>query len=195
MKLILLTIALTASTQLMAETVNHNTTKAPSNYSKTTEKVINNQNADSVQDSTIKMNTQRNCCQKNYEGDRLFTIGSKYDHTSTVSRIEKELESLGLSVFAKIDHGENAKNSGLEMPASVVLLFGSPVVGTNLMVKEPSIAIELPLRIAIYEDSEARVWITCLEMKKLAKDYGLDQDPIIGKMEQLLKRLSKSVEL
>ncbi len=193
MKLLLLTIALISSTQLMAEAINQNSIKESSNTTKSTDKDINSQTANSMQDSTIKMNTHRNCCHKSDEGDRLFTIRSQYDHTSTVSRIEKELGGLELTVFAKINHGENAKNSDLEMPASVVLLFGSPVVGTNLMIKEPSIAIELPLRIAIYEDSEARVWVSCVEMKKLAKDYGLEQDSIIEKMEQLLKRLSMSV--
>ena len=39
------------------------------------------------------------------------------------------------------------------MPPTKLLIFGSPKAGTPLMLAAPSIAIDLPLKILVWEDS------------------------------------------
>jgi uncharacterized protein (DUF302 family) len=47
------------------------------------------------------------------------------------------------------------------MPPTKLLLFGDPRAGTPLMIAAPSVAIDLPLKLLVWEDADTRVWISC----------------------------------
>ena len=57
-----------------------------------------------------------------------------------------------MSVFTVIDHAEAAKNAGLTMPPTKVIVFGNPKAGTPLMIKHPVLALDLPLRVLVNQD-------------------------------------------
>jgi uncharacterized protein (DUF302 family) len=59
-----------------------------------------------------------------------------------------------------VDHSGEAKKVGLEMPPTKLLIFGSPKGGTPVMIAAPSIALDLPLKILIAEDSAGKVWLS-----------------------------------
>lgn len=61
--------------------------------------------------------------------------------------------------FAMFDHGRNASEVGMKLPPNKVIVFGSPKVGTLLMQQDPSISLELPLRISVWEDADGKVWV------------------------------------
>ena len=77
------------------------------------------------------------------------TIPSAYDFNDTVAKIRQAIESKGMTVFAVIDHQAAAQKAGLQMQPATVLIFGNPKVGTPLMVKDPSFALQLPLKVLI----------------------------------------------
>ena len=77
---------------------------------------------------------------------------SAYSFEETVSRLESGIKDKGMSVFAIIDHAEAAKNAGLTMPPTRVIIFGNPKAGTPLMVKYPALALDLPLRVLVNQD-------------------------------------------
>jgi uncharacterized protein (DUF302 family) len=56
-----------------------------------------------------------------------------------------------------IDHSGEAAKVGMKMPATKLLIFGSPKAGTPLMLATPSVAIDLPLKILIWEDAQGKV--------------------------------------
>lgn len=88
----------------------------------------------------------------------VLTRSSRWPFGETLERIEAGISNDGLTVFAKIDHRDGAVRQGLEMQPATVLVFGNPRVGTPAMLKEPLAALELPLRILVWEDGgEARV--------------------------------------
>ena len=70
-----------------------------------------------------------------------------------------------------------------------VIVFGSPKVGTKLMQENPSISIELPLKISVWEDNNGSVWATFPLMKPMAANYGLENEPVIEKMQTLLENI------
>ena len=70
-----------------------------------------------------------------------------------------------------------------------VIVFGSPKVGTKLMQENPSISIELPLKISVWEDKNGSVWATFPLMKPMAANYGLENEPVIEKMQTLLENI------
>lgn len=119
----------------------------------------------------------------------LYTYESQFSVAETMTRIEQTLKTMGIPVFAKFDHGKNAEEVGLELRPNQVIVFGSPKVGTKLMQDNPSISIELPLKISVWEDKNGSVWATFPQMKMMAAEYGLTGEPVIGKMQELLEKI------
>ena len=119
----------------------------------------------------------------------LYTYESPFSVAETLSRIEQTLHTMGIPVFATFDHGKNAEEVGLKLLPNQVIVFGSPKVGTGLMQENPSISIELPLKISVWEDRNGSVWAAFPWMKQLGADYGLETDPVINKMQELLEKI------
>ena len=125
----------------------------------------------------------------NYDDTRLFLLESQFSADETVNRLETILEEKQIPVFAKFDHSQNAKEVGLELRPTTVVVFGSPKVGTGLMQADQSIALELPLKIAVWEDEGGSVWLAFPKMKLTAEAYGFYGHPIVGNMDKLLENL------
>ena len=62
------------------------------------------------------------------------------------------------------------------MPPTKLLIFGSPKAGTPLMLAAPSVAIDLPLKILVWEDGENNVWISYNSVAYLQERHGLPQE-------------------
>jgi uncharacterized protein (DUF302 family) len=84
----------------------------------------------------------------------LRTTASGHDFEHTVARLDAELTRRGLEVFARIDHAAAARSVGLQMPPTLVVLFGSPRGGTPLMLEAPDLALDLPMRLLVREGAD-----------------------------------------
>ena len=109
----------------------------------------------------------------------------------TVVALQKELNSRGITIFATIDHKKAAEAVGESMPPATVLIVGNPKVGTALMQENPRLAIELPLKILIYEEDKT-VKIRYEKIAAIAKKYDIKQnfstaEKIDAAMQQLIK--------
>jgi uncharacterized protein (DUF302 family)/uncharacterized membrane protein YidH (DUF202 family) len=78
----------------------------------------------------------------------------------TVENLKGILQAKGVTVFALIDHSGEAAKAGMKMRPTKLLVFGSPKTGTPLMLAAPSIAIDLPLKILVWEDDQGKVWVS-----------------------------------
>src|SRR5216684_633140 len=85
---------------------------------------------------------------------------SNHSVQETVDRLTNLLQSKGITLFALIDHSGEAAKVGMKMPPTKLLIFGSPKAGTPVMLAAPSSAIDLPLKILIWEDARGKVWLT-----------------------------------
>lgn len=85
---------------------------------------------------------------------------SRYSVSDTVSRLESVLKDKGMTIFAKIDHAEQAKQSGLDMRPMQLLVFGNPKGGTPVMKAAPLAGIDLPLKALVWQDGEGKVWLS-----------------------------------
>jgi len=90
----------------------------------------------------------------------IATLRSKHSVDETVTKLTHILQAKGVKLFALVDHSGEARNAGLQMPPTKLLIFGSPKAGTPLMLASPSIALDLPLKILVAEDSQGHVWIS-----------------------------------
>ena len=78
----------------------------------------------------------------------------------TVEKLKGILQSKGVALFATVDHSGEAAKVGMKMPPTKLLIFGSPKAGTPLMLASPSVAIDLPLKILIWEDAQGKAWVS-----------------------------------
>ena len=119
---------------------------------------------------------------------------SPFSVDETMRRIEEIIKSQGGSVFAMFDHGRNASEVGMKLPPNKVIVFGSPKVGTLLMQQDPSISLELPLRISVWEDADGKVWIGSPNLETIASEYGMENSGVIEKMQEAVTNIvSKSI--
>jgi uncharacterized protein (DUF302 family)/uncharacterized membrane protein YidH (DUF202 family) len=93
-------------------------------------------------------------------GNGISDIRSMHSVDQTVDKLKGILEAKGITLFALVDHSGEAAKAGMEMRPTKLLIFGSPKAGTPVMVASPSIAIDLPLKILVWEDSHGEVWLS-----------------------------------
>jgi uncharacterized protein (DUF302 family) len=101
---------------------------------------------------------------------------SKHTVDETVGRLKDMLKAKGITLFALVDHSGEAEKVGMKMRPTKLLIFGSPKAGTPLMLADPHAALDLPLKILVWEDGEGKVWLSYNSPEYLKERYGLPQD-------------------
>ena len=103
----------------------------------------------------------------------IVTIPGLYPVDETVTRLRQLLDAKGITLFAVIDHSGEAQKAGLHMPNTKLLIFGNPKAGTPLMLAAPTVALDLPLKLLIWEDAESKTWITYNQPAYLSQRHNL----------------------
>lgn len=106
----------------------------------------------------------------------IITIPSNHSVDQTVEKLRNLLQSKGVTIFAIVDHSGEAEKVGLTMPATKLVIFGSPKAGTPLMLASPSIALDLPLKILISEDSGGKALISYNSPAFLQERHGFPKE-------------------
>ena len=101
---------------------------------------------------------------------------SNHSVDQTVEKLKGILTAKGVTLFALVDHSGEAEKVGMKMPPTKLLIFGSPKAGTPLMLAAPTSAIDLPLKILIWEDAERKVWLSYNSPAYLQERHGLPQE-------------------
>ena len=109
-------------------------------------------------------------------GNGIINKPSNHSVDQTVDKLKNILQAKGITLFALIDHSGEAEKVGMKMPPTKLLIFGNPKGGTPLMLAASSIAIDLPLKILVWEDREGKVWLSYNSPEYLKKRHGLPQD-------------------
>jgi uncharacterized protein (DUF302 family) len=106
----------------------------------------------------------------------IVKIPSHHSVDQTVGKLKTILQAKGVMLFALVDHSGEEEKVGLKMPPTKLLIFGNPKGGTPLMLASPSVAIDLPIKILIAEDSQGRVWISYNSPEYLKERHDLPQN-------------------
>lgn len=101
---------------------------------------------------------------------------SRHSVDETVDRLKDLLHAKGLTLFALVDHSGEAARVGMTMRPTKLLIFGSPKGGTPLMLAAPSVAIDLPLKVLVWEDDDAKVWVSYNSPAYLEARHGIPHD-------------------
>jgi uncharacterized protein (DUF302 family)/uncharacterized membrane protein YidH (DUF202 family) len=106
----------------------------------------------------------------------IVTIASHQSVDQTVQKLEGILQAKGVKLFALVDHSGEAEKAGMHMRPTKLLIFGNPKAGTPLMIASPSIAIDLPLKILVWEDADGKVQVSYNSAAYLQARHGLPAD-------------------
>lgn len=112
---------------------------------------------------------------------------SRHSVAETVAKLENMLKAKGVTLFALVDHSGEAEKVGMKLPPTKLLIFGNPKAGTPLMQAAPSVAIDLPLKILVWQDGEGKVWLSYNSPAYLQNRHGLPQEmlPVLAVAEAL----------
>jgi uncharacterized protein (DUF302 family) len=126
-------------------------------------------------------------------GDGLITIPSAHSVMETIDRIESEVKSKGMTVFARIDHAAGADGVGLKLAPTEFLIFRSAKAGTPLMQSHQQIGIDLPIKMLGWEDSSGKSWLSYNDPVWLARRHGLghELDQAVAGMAAALSVVAK----
>ena len=109
-------------------------------------------------------------------GNGISSVPSHHSVDETVARLTGLLEAKGVKVFAVIDHSGEAAKAGLTMPPTKLVMFGSPKAGTPLMLAAPSVAIDLPLKVLVAQDTAGNVSVSYNSSAYLQQRHMLPED-------------------
>lgn len=118
---------------------------------------------------------------------------SNHSVDQTVEKLKNILQAKGVALFALVDHSGEAEKVGMKMRPTKLLIFGNPKAGTPLMLAAPSIAIDLPLKILIWEDAQGKVWVSYNSPAYLQERHGLPPELLqnIGVVETLAAKAAE----
>lgn len=108
------------------------------------------------------------CVPVEYVSSRTFS--------ATLDRVIQAIEAAGMRIFARIDHAAGAREVGLAMPTTMLLIYGHPKGGTPIMLASPQAGLELPLRVLVREDADARTRISFHPIVPLLREVGVPQE-------------------
>jgi uncharacterized protein (DUF302 family) len=123
----------------------------------------------------------------------LITIASTHSVEDTIGRAEAIVKSKGLTVFARIDHAAGAKDAGLSLRPTLLLVFGNARGGTPMMEANQQAGIDLPLKLLAWQDGAGKTWLTYNDPQWIAQRYGLSHEvePTVKALSGALAAISK----
>lgn len=107
------------------------------------------------------------------KNEGLITLASEFSAKETAQRLVDAINAIGMTVFARIDHAKGAADVGMNLRATELILFGNPKGGTPLMIENQLSGIDLPLKALVWEDANARVWLTYNDAHWIAQRHQL----------------------
>ena len=125
--------------------------------------------------------------------DGVVNVPSTFNVEQTADRLESVLLEKGMTIFNRIKHSEAAANVGIELRKTELIIFGNPKVGSPLMKCQQSVAIDLPQKALIWEDDNAKVWISYNDPAYLKKRHTITGcEGVITKIEKALAGITKA---
>lgn len=123
------------------------------------------------------------------EDPGIISLMSRYSVAESVERIITALQAKGNTIFAVIDQSLAAEKVGLALRPTRLIIFGNPQTGTPLMEATPLLAIDLPLKALVWEDTAGQVRVSYNSPKYLQRRHALAQEPFVAASVLLSKAI------
>ena len=114
--------------------------------------------------------------QRTEAGDKIVvTKVSPWSVADTVARLFAVVAARRMKVFAVIDHGDEARSVGLALRDTKLFIVGTASASTPLIAAAPLAALDLPLRVVVWEDGY-QTKVSYPSPAEIVRRYGLDGD-------------------
>ncbi|MBP1886387.1 DUF302 domain-containing protein [Sinorhizobium mexicanum] len=119
-------------------------------------------------------------------------IASHLSFEQTLARLLHGITRRHLKIFATIDFAADAGSVGMDLRPTAIIIFGNPTIGTHLLQDVQTSALDLPLKVLVYQDSRGEIWITHIDPVTIAERHGLGPEArqAAALMRQLLIELA-----
>ena len=129
----------------------------------------------------------------NVAGSSPTIKASRYSYSDTVAALTKSILAAGNTIFATIDQSAAAAAVGMTLRPTTLIVFGNPMGGTPLMDAFPLVALELPLKLLIWEE-HGKVSVAYVPMSVVAAQYTVaGMDARIAAVDQALDTLTNAI--
>lgn len=130
-----------------------------------------------------------------FAGEGMISVESEHSVEVTADRLVKILRAKGMKVFARIDHAAGAKNVGITLRPTELVLFGNPKVGTPLMMCQRSVAIDLPQKALIWQQGD-KVWLSYNDPAYLKLRHDIKGcDEVLNKVSKALANFASNATI
>ena len=127
-------------------------------------------------------------------GDGLIHTRSAYSVEETATRIKADVETKGIKFFATIDQAKLAKDAGIELPPSTMVMFGNPPLGILFLTAKQDSGMDWPVRVLVKQDKDGKVWAVYKDWKWVAKRYGItNRDEQFAKATEVVMSIMSSI--
>jgi uncharacterized protein (DUF302 family) len=127
-----------------------------------------------------------------YGATLMKRISTSHPVPLVIDKIKQILNEKKIKLFTLFDHAAEAEQVNLNLNPTQVIVFGDPKVGTLLMQEDPAVALELPLKMLVWQE-DGQTWIGYQPPSNLGKTYRLEQhQPILEKMDLLLAAIAET---
>jgi uncharacterized protein (DUF302 family) len=123
----------------------------------------------------------------------LTTVPSNFGPKETMDRLETEIRTKGLEVFARIDHAAGAAEVGLNLRPTELIIFGNARGGTPLMQAVQTIGIDLPLKALVWKDAAGRTWLSYNEPNWIAQRHSVaNAEQVVNNLAAVLNAIVRT---
>ena len=122
---------------------------------------------------------------ENNKGAFLERVASQNDLPTSVNKLLKIIDKKGMTHFYTIDHAANAKKAGMFLRPETVVVFGDPKAGTKLMECNPSMGLDLPLRMLFTTNYEGETTITYTNPEYWSLKHNIKDKKCLGIIKKI----------
>jgi uncharacterized protein (DUF302 family) len=105
--------------------------------------------------------------------DGIIKTKSSYGMDETIDRIKKDVAAKGIKLFDVIDQTKLAKDAGIDIKPSTLIVFGNPPLGTLFLQAKAESGLDWPVRLLVYQDNNGQVWTAYTDFTWIAHRHGI----------------------
>jgi uncharacterized protein (DUF302 family) len=127
--------------------------------------------------------------------DNLVIKESGKDFAATVSQLQKSIQQSDMKILGLIDQREIAHKGTMDINDEQVILFANPNYNSRMILNDPNVALELPLKIAVRKDYQGKVWVIYRNPADLKENYKLSHCGVLPELEKALDQITSTVAI
>ena len=127
--------------------------------------------------------------------DGIVKAKSAYGMEETISRIVADVATKGIKLFDVIDQAKLAKEAGVELRPSTLIIFGNPPLGTLFLTSKAESGLDWPVRVLVYQNEKGQVWTAYTDFNWIANRHGItNRKPQFDKATEVISSIISSVK-